>query len=276
MPCSEFTDLLSAFHDGELPLDRKVAVADHVAACPACSAKLLTYQKLSGMAAYLNDSLPPANMWSNIDTKLNSQPAVFAQPAVKLQPWIASKVVATATLVAMIGIAFVAYMAWPMHGDHHVAVNLGPFIDIFERSPMEAQQHLRDTYSGQKTHISAAMTQLKYSPVVASGLPPEYAFEEASLLQMPCCRCLEACYRRAAGGVLCVFEHEQDDFVKFGEREVSAIDCGGKPTRVVDMDGRLAASWSRNGRFITVIGAQDVGEVTRLMRHFEQHDQVKR
>jgi hypothetical protein len=88
---------------------------------------------------------------------------------------------------------------------------------------------------------------------------------------MPCCRCFEACYHRKDGGMLCVFEHENDQPVWFGNRPMSSKVCSGKPTRLVQVDHCLAATWQQQQRHITVIGAKDVEEVARLVAHFEQH-----
>ena len=70
--------------------------------------------------------------------------------------------------------------------------------------------------------------------------------------------------------MLCVFEHDSDQPVWFGDRPTSSKMFSGKPTRLVQVDGCLAATWQQERRHITVIGAKDVDEVTRLVAHFER------
>jgi hypothetical protein len=44
----------------------------------------------------------------------------------------------------------------------------------------------------------------------------------------------------------------------------------GKPTQVVQGDGRLAASWQVNGTAVSLIGPRDMAELVRLMAHVDQ------
>ena len=71
--------------------------------------------------------------------------------------------------------------------------------------------------------------------------------------------------------MLCVFEHDDDQPLWFGDRPTSSKVFFGKPTRLVQVDGCLAATWQQERRHITVIGAKDVEEVTRLVAHFSEH-----
>ena len=116
-------------------------------------------------------------------------------------------------------------------------MNFGHFLDTFEQAPDEAQRDLVKNYSGQPIEIPDATRELKYRPVVADGLPADYEPAQAYLLKMPCCRCLEVCYHRKDGGMLCVFEHDIDQPVWFGDRPTSSTVCSGKPTRLAQVDG---------------------------------------
>lgn len=70
--------------------------------------------------------------------------------------------------------------------------------------------------------------------------------------------------------MLCVFEHDEDEPVWFGDRPISFEVYSGKPTRVVQIGGGLAATWQQRRRHITVIGAKDIAEVSLLVAHFVQ------
>lgn len=62
-----------------------------------------------------------------------------------------------------------------------------------------------------------------------------------------------------------VFEHADDQFAWFGGRPLIETRCNGRPASLVQVQNRLAASWQRQGRFITVVGAHDVEEALELV-----------
>lgn len=268
MQCREVVELLSAYYDGELPPDKAAAVEDHVAVCTDCAAELETLHRLSDLMMKLDEPSAPRNVWPRIAAQLNSSPPPIAPTAVTSQRPFRKTLLAMVALL-LVGLAWAAYKQRLAHDHQHLAVNFGHFLDAFELAPNEAQQELVKHYSGQPIEIPAAIRELKYRPVVADGLPDDYEPTQAYLLKMPCCRCLEACYHRKDGGMLCVFEHDTDQPVWFGNRPTSSKVCSGKPTRVVQVDGCLAATWQQERRHITVIGAKDIEEVTRLVAHFE-------
>lgn len=270
MQCLEVVELLSAYYDGELPFDKSVAVREHVAVCSDCSAELETLHRLSDLAMKLDQPSPSRNVWPRIAAQLNSSPSPIAPTAVTVQRPFRKTLLAVVALL-LVGLSWIAYTQLLVRNHQHLAVNFGHFLDTFEQSPNEAQQELVKHYSGQPIEIPAAIRELKYRPVVADGLPDGYEPTQAYLLKMPCCRCLEACYQRKDGGMVCVFEHEIDQPVWFGDRPASSKVCSGKPTRVVEVDSCLAATWQQQRHHITVIGAKDVDEVTLLVAHFDRH-----
>lgn len=265
MQCREVVELLSTYYDGELPPDKAAAVAEHCAVCADCAAEFETLHKLSDLAMKLDQPSPPRHVWPRIEAQLRAS-QLLATPTRRASR---NTLLAVAALL-LVGLSWIAYTQWNAHEHQHLAVNFGRFLDTFEHAPNEAQEELVKNYSGQPIEILDAIRELKYRPVVADGLPIDYEPTQAYLLKMPCCRCLEACYHRKDGGMLCVFEHDEDQPVWFGDRPTSTKVCSGKPTRLVKVDGCLAASWQRERRHITVIGAKDVDEVTRFVAFFEQ------
>ena len=270
MQCREVVELLSAYYDGELPSDKAAAVADHVAVCASCAAELETLHNLSDLTMKLDQPSPPRHVWPRIAAQLNTNPSPVTPTAMLAQRASRKRLVAAVAALLLVGLSWIAYTQWHAHEHHHRWVNFGHFLDTFEQAPDEAQRDLVKDYSGVPVEIPDAIRELRYRPVVADGLPADYEPTQAYLLKMPCCRCLEACYRRKNGGMLCVFEHDDDQPVWFGDRPTSSKVCSGKPTRLVQVDGCLAATWQQERRHITVIGAKDVDEVTRLVAHFER------
>lgn len=269
MQCREGVELLSAYYDGELVPDKADAVAEHVVVCEHCAAELETLHKLSDLTQQLDQPSPPRHVWPRIAAQLDATEPAVASTSLPAQRKSRKTLLAVAALL-FVALSWIGYQQWQAREHRHLAVNFGQFLDQFQQAPDKAQHELVAHYSGQPVEIADAVRQLKYRPVVADGLPPDYKLSEAYLLKMPCCRCLEACYHRKDGGMLCVFEHDLDQHVWFGDRPISSKVCSGKPTRVVQVDGCLAATWQQQRRHITVIGAKDVEEVARLVAHFEQ------
>ena len=273
MQCLEAVELLSAYYDGELSSEKAAAIADHVAVCADCAAELETLHKLSALTTKLDQPVPPHHVWPRIAAQLNATQSPVTPPAIPAQRASRKTLFAVVALL-LVGLSWIAFAQWHDHEHHHLTENFGHFLDTFEQAPDEAQQELVKGYSGIPIEIPDATRELKYRPVVADGLPADYELAHAYLLKMPCCRCLEACYRRKNGGMLCVFEHDIDQSVWFGDRPASSKVCSGKPTRLVPVDGHLAATWQHDRRHITVIGAKDTDEVARLVEHFERQHRL--
>ena len=274
MPCREVVVLLSAYYDGELSPDKADAVTVHVAVCADCAAELETLYKLSDLTMRLDQPSPPRHIWPRIEAQLNTLPSPAIPPVMPARRTSRKGLVAVVAALLLVGLSWIVYTQWHAHEHHHRLVNFGHFLDTFVQAHDEAQRDLVKNYSGVQTEIPDAIRELKYRPVVADGLPADYEPTQAYLLKMPCCRCLEACYRRKNGGMLCVFEHEDDQPMWFGDRSTSSMVISGKPTRLVKVDGCLAATWQQERRHITVIGATNVDEVTRLIAHFDRQDRI--
>lgn len=271
MRCLAFKELLSKYIDGELPPDEAAAAAEHVSQCPDCAAELQALGGLSQLAKRLDRPAPPARVWRGIEAALDADGLEGPMPSPAGAPHrFGGRPAYFSALAACVAIAaaLLFFFGPGLPGHHHAAVDLGPFLDLFERSPQDAQKQLISAYHGRRTSLADAARALPYRPQAADGLPPEYQFSEAALLDMPCCFCLEACYLRRDGSVLCLFEHDRDHFAKFGERPTSTAVCCGVPTRLVQMRGRMIATWPRNGRFLTVVGTRNVEEVSLLVQHF--------
>lgn len=58
MLCGSFAHLLEAYHDGELPVEERIAVANHLGACAACSATIVELRELRGVLQY-QSGVPP-------------------------------------------------------------------------------------------------------------------------------------------------------------------------------------------------------------------------
>jgi anti-sigma factor RsiW len=282
----EVKELLSAYHDGELASDVHDAVAKHLESCPDCAALLGSFQQLSDLTEQLMNPDAP-DQWAAIEEQLvstSATPRIAGEQAPRFSPngrpdsgrrRFASPLWLAAAATLLIAVGFGAYFNWPPSMDRHdkqLAATFGKFLNHFESDPQAAEQVLLASYEGEEVDLPAAAKAIGYQPAVARGLPPGYRVDAVYVLNMPCCKCTQIVCRRDGGGQIAVFEHEVDQPVWFGDRPAIEGRCCDKPTRIVEVDNNLlAATWRSDNRYITVIGARDVEEITQLVSHFE-HD----
>ena len=104
MNCQEYTEHLSAYHDGELTETLRVRVAAHTAQCSECHAKLESFGEVSALlAASRRATLPPAGIWDRIEASATKN--AHALPS-RQGPWRSFL-----PRVAAVMIGFVAYSA---------------------------------------------------------------------------------------------------------------------------------------------------------------------
>jgi anti-sigma factor RsiW len=265
--CGSVQEQLSAFHDGELSPDVRAAVARHIEGCSECSRRLAELRELSRITAELPTPEIPPEVWQRIEQKLVAKGAWQGLPLVSLirrrRAWVSLATAAIA--IVAVSTATVVWFGQAEQGRQQVAVNFGRYLDEFERNPAAAQQLLLSKYEGRAVDLDEAARQVRHRPAVRETLPDGASLEALYLLKMPCCLCVQAVYRRDNGERLAIFEHVDDEPIWFGTRPAIHARCNGTPTSIVQVDGYLAASWRRDGRFLTVVGPKDVEQLLRLM-----------
>jgi hypothetical protein len=175
-----------------------------------------------------------------------------------------------ALVAALVGVSFFlrsGHLDFQNSADRHLTQNFGDFLDQFSHEPQAAQSVLLRKYDGNIVDSSDAVRLVGYQPSALRAPPQGYSRQAAYVLKMPCCVCTETIYRRADGQLLAVFEHEKEQPSWFGDRTRIEVRCNDKPTSIVQLKGQLAVTWKQQRRYITVIGARDVEEVTRLVEH---------
>ncbi len=75
MICDEVIPLLSPFYDGELAAAERWDVERHLAACPSCSQRLETIQRLSWLVESSPPAGPPATLVTRVEQSLTVRPA---------------------------------------------------------------------------------------------------------------------------------------------------------------------------------------------------------
>ncbi len=271
--CATARQYLSAFHDSELAPDLRAAVGEHIEGCPECAARLAEIRDLSRMAAEMQTPAAPAEIWPAIEKQLATEVPDHSAASSNLgligrrRVWM--RVAAAALIVITISTSAVVWLKRSEHGEGHVAVNFAQYLDQFEHNSEAAQQVLLSNYEGRAVSYDEAATKLRYQPVTPEHLPNGMSRKAVYLLRMPCCTCVQAIYQGADGKTLAVFEHVDDQPIWFGTRPTVHTRCNGMPTSLVQVDDRLAASWKRNGRHVTIVGADDPEQVAKLVAYLD-------
>jgi hypothetical protein len=265
--CATARQHLSAYHDGELSPDLRAAMAQHLESCRECTRTLAEFRELSRMAAEMPTPAVPADIWPQLEKKLAAevprQRTLVSHLIRRRRTWIG--LATAAVVVVAASTAAIVWLDPAEHAHGHVAVEFGRYLDEFERNPDAAQQVLLSNYEGRGVSYDEAATKVRYQPVTPERLPNGLSRKAVYLLRMPCCTCVQAIYQGTDGEKLAVFEHVDDQPMWFGTRPTIHTRCNGMPTSLVQVDDRLAASWKRQGRFVTVVGARDVEQVAQLM-----------
>jgi hypothetical protein len=270
MNCSQVRELISALHDRELRPEVEAEVNDHLRGCPECSRLLSEFGDLSILAASLRNVSMVAPDWATIEAAIDDQSWSHSP----LWRWASSHaatiaIAAAVFIAATVGISVYIFRS-DHHGHEHVAVHFGQYLDEFDRNPDRAEQVLLVNYAGQPVTLDEAARHLKYQPVAPEGLPKGFTRNRVYLLKMPCCLCVQSIYSDAAGRTMAVFEHIDDQPAWFGDRPTMTVQCHGLATCLVQVDGKLAASWKRQKRVITLIGARDLEEVSQFVEFLNE------
>lgn len=265
MDCTETRELMSAYFDGELSQELATDVDAHVGECPTCAQEITSFQQLSAMTREVTTPPPPDTIWAELEAQLaDDAPQPAAVRGRFTGRWRVVAVVASLAATVLLG-AFLGYQLWgPQHHGQEMAANLDKYVDLFQRSPMEAQRMLLTTYPSARVDLSQATDKLGYRPALAAGLPSGYSIAAVHVLQMPCCTCAQILCKRDDGSIVAVFEHDADQKMWFGDRPQVATKCQCKPCDLIDVNGQLVATWQAGDRHLTFVGLEGAEELETL------------
>jgi hypothetical protein len=267
MDCQQTNNLLSHYFDGELPEVQRMEVESHFGDCSRCLQELAFFRKLSTAIRRLSvPAMPREMLWQRITAELDqasrkSSPTVLpiiCAGSLKARKW---AFLSTAAIVMMaISIAFVIYNTRRHHGE------LQRYATLLESEPRAAQLYLAKQFSGQTVSADEAIRLVGYRPRNVQPPPAEFICDELVVLDMPCCKCVQAIWSRPDRSTIAVFEHqsEMDDW--FSSDSSIRMKCAGIECRLTQLDGQLAATWQVGSRVITVIGLKDANELSVLVQ----------
>ena len=270
MNCTEIQKLLSAYYDDELSVELRENVDAHVENCGDCAKELEGFEQLSSMAAGLDTLETPASVWSAVAQELDtdqSEPNVVAGSGSMNRATIFKYV---AALAATLLIGFVGFQLF-YHGDH----DHKEMAEAMEQvaSDMDADGAttlLLNKYGGSEISAQEAITQVGYQPIASKGLPAGYSVEGIQVLNMPCCKCTQTACKRPDNTRFFIYEHDNEDTGWFEHQNKRQTECCGKTCEIVELDNRLAVTWEKGNRHITLLGVRDEDEIELLVSQFEE------
>ncbi len=262
MRCTRVRELLSDYYDGELAGDDRAVVAEHVSHCETCAAEVEAFRRLSALVRHAAPEDRPSG-WSELAHRLDNDSAISLPKRFDRQQVVglASLAVGAAILIAVVGL-FGHRGGMEGHDPQmaQMAADFAHYLEIFERSPAEAQEFLSRTF------VRKPVGHDEDRPWVTAALGESYTFQSVHVWDMPCCPCFQMVCQRSDGTVLVIFKHEQPQPMWFGGRTATEADCAGKRCTMVAVGQQLAATWEGSGWHITAVGVRDLEEITTLVK----------
>lgn len=277
MDCPQVCDLLSPYHDDELsPADRE-QVRAHLATCPACALELRRFEQLSRIAARLEMPAVPSDVWREIAVRLGESADHTSRlaPARRRRVRVALAAAAVAALLLLsVTVAVVRFNRPAGHEGVFVAhkgVDLAPYASLFLREPQAAQDELLATYPHRRVAENARDESLPFRPALAPSIG-DFRLRDVHVLDMPCCRCIQAVYSHDDRGMLATFQQSSDQPIAFAGCPRLTCICQGRETQLYAVNGGLAATWALGDTLLTLVGAPDLEHVIRTMTALEPVD----
>ncbi len=273
MNCLEVQESLAAYFDGEIAADVRSVMETHLGQCSACTRDLAGFKQLSVMTHALQTPPPPDSLWAQIEQQLDQRPLAVSVERPRTWASLAPRLFAlAATVIVAVGLGSFIHDSWIAQGEHdQLVVEFGQYVDGFRRDPIAAQQIFLAKYENQLVDPQQAIQHVGYHPAVARGLPEGYTLVSTHVVTMPCCTCVQAICKRSDGSTLAIFEHDENQTIDwFGDSPETMTACHNKQCCFVQLDGQLAASWRQGTRHITMLGVENVAEVSQMVAWMDE------
>lgn len=266
MDCKRTNRLLSNYFDRELSRDQRIEVEVHIKDCVECLRHLAFFAELSEAIRKLTaPEIPREMLWQRITAELDETqqyPDRASPPNGRPNQkhrWRWSLLLTAAVVLVAFGLSWGALAP----KGHHEP--LQSYASLLGKSPKIAQQRLAEQYSGQSVSPDEAVQLVGYRPRHVEPPPAGFTCDKLVVLDMPCCKCVQAVLQRSDNSHLAVFEHKStmDDW--FADEPSIHIECEGTMCRVTQLDGQLVASWRIGSRVMTVVGVRNTDELVKLV-----------
>lgn len=272
MNCNFVQEQLSAYIDNELGPEVRQSIHSHLEDCESCRGIASQFLALGNLMRQPERALDTEAVWERVAARLddNSIVTVAAKPKGALRNWIYG-VLATAAAIGLLWFAMSRDRFDdlaehdPSHSEHQHILPTVDLQDVFQsvqNEPTTAIAKLSTRYQGQELNQVETIAYLGYEPALFRSLPAGFTRTSTHVLNMPCCKCSATICTRSDGSSLVVFEHKDEQPVWLGDAATIETQCAGQPCKIVESARKLAVSWKYNDRQLTLIGANDLSEVS--------------
>lgn len=274
MNCDKVRQLLSAFHDGELPASKIPEVERHLTSCADCREALASVDRVGQIARKLLDNSRVVDLWPNIASQLNEE----VSPRRSLvKDWFTRRVLAVVAVasVAVVGVGIVTWRDQIVPtADQRTARILDRYLEEFVVSPLQAQKLLDREFPYTTVEQAENSNFAKTSMIGLRATLPGLTRVAMHVRNLPCCDCVQGLYQRADGSYITVFEHEMP-VTWDTKRQGREVQCGDCVCRLRQLDSRIAASWEHDDRYFTVIGANGEEELKQIVERLDPSESTK-
>lgn len=273
MNCPEIQEMLSAYYDSELPQEKCDQIDAHLQECSRCAAEIKGFGKLSSLEAHVATPETPGWVWSEVERELGNEKRQQKQIITSGHSAPSRKMFFryTAALAVTTLIGFAGFQLFYHGDDDHQEMAEAMEYVVANVDTDGVATHLLNKYGGAQVSPEEAFSQVSFYPVASMGLPAGYAVESIQVLNMPCCKCTQTACRRPDNSRFFIFEHDNKEPGWFEHRNRRLCNCGGKECQVVELDSRLAATYEKGNRHITMLGVRDEDEIELLVSQFEEN-----
>jgi len=268
MNCDDVSQILSAFHDGELPKSSNRAVEQHLSTCVDCRQALASIARLGQVARTLITPEPSADLWPQLAAQMGD---VAKSRNNEKRGWLTSRLLAVAAVAVgvMLVVGVGARQGWFYSTEDQRMVRIfDRYLTEFAVSPLKAQDVLDRAFPPMSAEQSENSPVASTSMVGLREKLPGLTRVAMHVRNLPCCDCVQGLYQRDDGSYVTVFEHEMpsswDASAKGRE-----VQCGNCVCRLRQLDSRIAATWEHDARYFTVIGVKGEAELKQIVEQLD-------
>ncbi len=266
MKCKLLEERLSPYIDKKVGEEERLQIEAHCEQCDACRSLVAQFVAMGSLMRQSESRVDTDAVWDKVAAQLDSCEVMPITTNANLKSWLLP-ILATAASLALFW--FVIRNDSSNHdGDQThehaaLAVDFQEVIQSAKTEPRAAIAKLVSKYQGKELDKNAATKYLGYEPALFQSMPEGFARVSTHILNMPCCKCSATICERGDGTSLIVFEHKDEQPVWFGDSPSIETQCSGKTCKIVEAAGQLAVSWKNEDRQLTLIGANDIAEVSQ-------------
>jgi hypothetical protein len=268
MNCDNVRQMLSAFHDGELPAPANHDVEQHLSTCVECRQKLESMARIGQVARTLIDPGPSVDLWPQIVAQMSD---VARSRNDGKRGWLTNRLMAVAALAVgvMLIVGIGVWQGWfsPTE-EQRMARIFDRYLKDFAVSPLKAQNMLDRAFPPMSVEQSENSTVASTSMVGLREKMPGLTRVAMHVRNLPCCDCVQGLYQRDDGTYVTVFEHEMPSSWDASSKG-REVQCGDCVCRLRQLDSRLAATWTHDARYFTVIGVTGEDELKQIVEQLD-------